>query len=1321
MLEMLSGRALRMRIEPPRENGAEFWLERPDSPKEHWQVKRQISKQKTWTLKALSQEGVLTHFLNCLKAGDACTFASLTDATELRTLAERAVDADTLAEFKTAFVADKTWAPVFTELLSYWPDVTEEDAFRYLKSVRVKIIDDRTLTESLVYALELRFDNSPDATLGILRAHYVDSVHRFLTADSVCEHLLKLEIDDRLASPQNDEQSKTGNGIFNLARDGNESARRLEKKLDELPGQIAQDVAAAVSAKLLPTGTHHIHIPSDGLQSHFEKAFYHARNELISGSAATARNLFTTLAESIEHEGIEKNRKLYFRVKSNLGLSFVYLGKPEQAAKHFAESFGYSEGSVKGRINRALALRLRGEPEKALRIIEGIIAEDDQDFEAKCQEADLLTVLERTDAAVAAIRRLTPNTVDERVRVASLFLSLMQFDEAKKLAEEALLTEPHNLDAGVIAANALAYPAVTRANDERLPPAYLPKSLRADLMRAVELIEKRLPQLRTRDHDDYPRILVNLSAFAAASGNTESALKYSSQAREQFGDNEDVLRNIYVSAVPLEKYEIAAEAAGALAAFIEKDEALRLELEALSAGHHYQRGLDRIAEVRLRSPEVANPPHIRFIEVKLTFERPDIERAEGLLAAVLSEFPEEGHAWITGSEIAAATGDTEREASYLSKAIECNIAPGLKAQCRARLAQIYARRRDWEKALEFFQPEHGEDRDSPFGIEIATCLFNLRRYSEARAAAISILEGGYDSSACDIAIQTAIADHHLDQAMELAKLMREHEHAGKALEHLAHLQVRIGDVEEAERLALRATKQPGSDARSFALLSSIYVLRNKHLEAISSAIKAVGIATDEASKIDANRTLVAAGFSLPPDLKIDEESTKAFRASLAFLDEMKDPSIKAVELGDNFEGLKVMLRAQQDSATEGIEQYKKGLPIYCLSHMAGRDVYDIWRGLRQGGEPTVRVSLGTAEEQQRERAIATSAKGVVLDATAILTLALLGKLSLPGKIYDKVIVPYPTFEQLRRMHDLLTSMRAPTGQVQLVGETLHYDESEAARHEEKEKFLGEIVEFLGTDAVTKSGFTKPRVLNEAIELMETLSESAFAGMCIAKEQDVPLLCDDLGTRQLAAMALDEASFSVQRLLEVARDRGHITKDEYHRCVIVLFQNNYSFISDSQEDVLYHLKTTGWAFDQVARLIFERFDKGDIDRGTASKSMGWLMSHAWGSADWAGRFKGEEWIKYFCERLMSNGNVPQNFKNAALGCLQVIIATPEAAFTLCQHVTSLNWIPKAARELFELVFTSAPPLLAKNTPRLPDEVLERWRSSLQGYQRDKKPL
>ena len=61
MVQVLAGHATALRIEPPRVDDAEFYLQKAEH-NEYWQTKRQLLSQNTWTLQKLKTTGVLDFF-----------------------------------------------------------------------------------------------------------------------------------------------------------------------------------------------------------------------------------------------------------------------------------------------------------------------------------------------------------------------------------------------------------------------------------------------------------------------------------------------------------------------------------------------------------------------------------------------------------------------------------------------------------------------------------------------------------------------------------------------------------------------------------------------------------------------------------------------------------------------------------------------------------------------------------------------------------------------------------------------------------------------------------------------------------------------------------------------------------------------------------------------------------------------------------------------------------------------------------------------------------------------------------------------------------
>ncbi len=188
MSKVLGGQADAIRIEEPGTDGAEFYLER-DGIKEHWQAKRQVLSQKTWSLKLLKTEGILEFFWHRANAGESCVFASISDAPELRGLSENAGDAQDWPEFQNTFLAAACWKKHFNELEKHLNYPAGKDVFAFLRQVQVKDAGESVLEDLLLPIFKSMFTGSPYTVLTLLRDLYIIRVHHKLTAGDILKYL----------------------------------------------------------------------------------------------------------------------------------------------------------------------------------------------------------------------------------------------------------------------------------------------------------------------------------------------------------------------------------------------------------------------------------------------------------------------------------------------------------------------------------------------------------------------------------------------------------------------------------------------------------------------------------------------------------------------------------------------------------------------------------------------------------------------------------------------------------------------------------------------------------------------------------------------------------------------------------------------------------------------------------------------------------------------------------------------------------------------------------------------------------------------------
>ncbi|WP_395745004.1 hypothetical protein [Prosthecobacter sp.] len=197
LLEVLKGEAESICIEEPGEDGEEFYLVRKGK-KEHWQAKRQVTGQATWTINKLGD--VLKYFFAKFRLGETSVFASVTDAPELRMLTENAraaqVSGGGLDQFKKHFV-EKKRAEQFAEIKKLVGASSEEEAFGFLCSVTLHGGREITMEVLISNILTALFQPPWQATIAVLNNLYVSKVHETLTATDIDQHLQTCQISRR--------------------------------------------------------------------------------------------------------------------------------------------------------------------------------------------------------------------------------------------------------------------------------------------------------------------------------------------------------------------------------------------------------------------------------------------------------------------------------------------------------------------------------------------------------------------------------------------------------------------------------------------------------------------------------------------------------------------------------------------------------------------------------------------------------------------------------------------------------------------------------------------------------------------------------------------------------------------------------------------------------------------------------------------------------------------------------------------------------------------------------------------------------------------
>ena len=249
MVRVLDGKASDIRVEPPRMDGADFYVT-TEGGREYWQAKRQLLSQQTWTLAALEREGILQFFLERLRGGDRCVFVSITDAPELRVLAESALHAQDYAEFESTFLTVERRTHM-RQLCQYWGGIGAAEAFECLRRTRVEGAQEPTLERFLLCFLGVTFECPAETVLDCLELLYLHSAHKTLDADAIRAHLATRGMRPRAATlPSTAPQT-----IANVTKTYLAGQRARLICGQQISRQAAIDIAERIVASAVPLDT----------------------------------------------------------------------------------------------------------------------------------------------------------------------------------------------------------------------------------------------------------------------------------------------------------------------------------------------------------------------------------------------------------------------------------------------------------------------------------------------------------------------------------------------------------------------------------------------------------------------------------------------------------------------------------------------------------------------------------------------------------------------------------------------------------------------------------------------------------------------------------------------------------------------------------------------------------------------------------------------------------------------------------------------------------------------------------------------------------
>jgi len=189
LLRVLRGESNSIRIEAPGVEKAEFVMR----VKEHLEF-HQAKLKGQWTISLLGgkKHRLLQAIFKDLQKNNAQFFFVSTDgAPELRELAERARNAESLWEFERYYLESTIQQENFARLKSFWNCPSNEIAYDVLRRIYIKTIDEDNIRSLVSSEIALLFEGNISGIEHVLRCFTEDYIEQTITQDYVLTYLDK--------------------------------------------------------------------------------------------------------------------------------------------------------------------------------------------------------------------------------------------------------------------------------------------------------------------------------------------------------------------------------------------------------------------------------------------------------------------------------------------------------------------------------------------------------------------------------------------------------------------------------------------------------------------------------------------------------------------------------------------------------------------------------------------------------------------------------------------------------------------------------------------------------------------------------------------------------------------------------------------------------------------------------------------------------------------------------------------------------------------------------------------------------------------------
>jgi predicted nucleic acid-binding protein len=258
----------------------------------------------------------------------------------------------------------------------------------------------------------------------------------------------------------------------------------------------------------------------------------------------------------------------------------------------------------------------------------------------------------------------------------------------------------------------------------------------------------------------------------------------------------------------------------------------------------------------------------------------------------------------------------------------------------------------------------------------------------------------------------------------------------------------------------------------------------------------------------------------------------------------------------------------------------------------------------------------------------------LVDYSILCTFAALGRLSLLGQLFKRVVITASTRKVFLEELEILKATPESLGTAAYLDGRLVFIPADPAEPNRKRQLLADVIEFFGDPSVEDGAPSAPVWAANRYPVEEQLRFSGGVEVAVltAKTLSIPLACDEQIVRQVFCKRCEVSSFCTQAILKRALQLGFLSDTEHAKALELLVSKNYTFVSVSGDFLRRHLKENRYKATPIAWRLVRELGATKFPTYPGILELGRVTAELWLHRNDAGAWAIEDWLPVIQEQL-----------------------------------------------------------------------------------------